>query len=115
LAVIPPHTERTVAEFALELAGLDGARRRANEILECAASDASPPMIPLTPADRLPVARWETDGGRVFASRGSGFAQRGGHRPSIEQVAGPQHSADPALAGEGAADDVRVVAAQPVL
>jgi hypothetical protein len=67
LAVIPPHTERTVAEFALELASLDGDRRRANEILECAASDASPPMIPLTPADRLPWARWETDGGRVLA------------------------------------------------
>lgn len=68
LAVIPPHTERTVAEFALELAALDGDRRRANEILECAARDASPPMIPLTSADRLPWACWETDGGRVVAS-----------------------------------------------
>jgi hypothetical protein len=68
LAVIPPYTERTVAEFALELAGLDGDRHRADEILECAASDAAPPMIPLTPADRLPWARWETDGGRVLTS-----------------------------------------------
>jgi hypothetical protein len=68
LAVIPPHTERTAAEFALKLAGLDGDRHRAAEILEWAASDASPPTVSLTFADRLPWARWETDGGRVLTS-----------------------------------------------
>jgi hypothetical protein len=51
----------------------------------------------------------------ALALRCREFGQPGGHRPSIEQVATPQHSADTALAGKGAADDVSVVAAQPVL
>jgi hypothetical protein len=67
LAVIPPQTERAVAEFALEVAGLDGDRQRADEILTCAASGASRPLV-VTSGDRLPWARWETDGGRVLAS-----------------------------------------------
>jgi hypothetical protein len=47
--------------------------------------------------------------------RPSAIGQPPCQRPSIEQVAAPQHSADTALAGKGAADDVSVVAAQPLL
>jgi hypothetical protein len=53
---------------ALTLAGLDGDIYRADDILERGNRPISPPVIHTDEVDRLSMANWETDGGRVFTS-----------------------------------------------
>jgi hypothetical protein len=67
LVVIPAQTDPVSTQQALTLAGLDGVHR-ADEILECANRPVSPPVIHTGEIDRLSLANWETDGGRVVAS-----------------------------------------------
>jgi len=68
LVVVPPDTDPVVAERALALAGLDGDRHRAAEILRPADQTASAGLSRTRSLDDLPPSGWETDGGRVLAS-----------------------------------------------
>lgn len=67
LLVIPPQTDRLIAERALALAGHDGDQDRAGEILDRASKPAGS-INRSTRTDLRPWADWETDGGRVLAS-----------------------------------------------
>lgn len=67
LVVVPPRTDRRIAERVLALAGLGGDLRRAVGILERANSGPQTTLGDAGPLDPLSTAAWETDGGRGLA------------------------------------------------
>ena len=68
LVVIPPQTDPVITQRALTLAGLGSDIHHADDIRERANRPVSPPVIHSGEVDRLSMANWETDGGRVFTS-----------------------------------------------
>ncbi|HET6907985.1 MAG TPA: DUF5994 family protein [Mycobacteriales bacterium] len=68
LVVVPPDTDPTVARRALSMAGMNGDRRRAREILELALLQDSPSahLRPSGCVDEMAAACWDSEGGRVM-------------------------------------------------
>ena len=68
LVVVPPRTQRRVAERVLALARLGGDLHRLTGILDRAGRE--PLAVPghAVPVDSLPTAAWDTDGGRSLAA-----------------------------------------------
>jgi hypothetical protein len=67
LVVVPPRTDRRIAERVLALAGLGGDLCRAVGIIERANGGPATPSGDAGPLDPLSAAAWETDGGRILA------------------------------------------------
>lgn len=65
VVVVPPATDPTVAGSALAMAGMNGDRHRAREILDLAG--LAPPVHGIEPAgvNELALAAWESEGGHV--------------------------------------------------
>jgi hypothetical protein len=68
LVVVPPGTDPAVARKALSMAGMNGDRHRAREILELARGQRSPSAVVLQHGcvDELAAACWDYEGGRVM-------------------------------------------------
>lgn len=65
IAVVPPDTDPTVARCALALAGTEGDRRHAREILEIAASVPPAHSGDAGCVDLLAASGWESEGGHL--------------------------------------------------
>lgn len=71
VVVVPPDTDPTVARRALRVAGLNGDRHRAREILDLAVVQhaLSAHALESGCVDELAAASWDSEGGRVLACR----------------------------------------------
>jgi len=67
IVVVPPGADPTVARRALTMAGMNGDRHRAAEILGLAQHSPSTHVLESGCVDETAAARWDSEGGRVMS------------------------------------------------